>query len=228
MVVEAVKAGIFKRGMKLVPFILKTIPRFEKGDILAVTSKVVALSQGRVVPLKRKEAVIRKESARSLEGKWCYLTLKNGEWCANAGVDESNGAGKVVLLPEEPRLVARKLLKELKTAYHISRCGVIVTDTRTVPLRKGSLGVALAWAGFEGLESYVGRRDIFGRKLRMERANIADALAVAAVLTMGEGNERKPLAVLRETGVRFNNRAYAHRSLAIRPEDDIYRPLYKT
>ncbi len=226
MIVEAITTHVFKKREKLLPFILEHIPNLGNGDILVVTSKVVALSQGRVVPLENKETAIKKESSRFIKGAWCYLTLRSGEWCANAGVDESNAAGKVILLPEEPRRAARELLKDIKAVFGLSKCGVIISDTRTVPLRKGSLGIALAWAGFEGLESYVGRKDIFGRKFKMERANIADALAAAAVLAMGEGNERKPLALLRETGMRFNNRAYDHGVLSVRPESDIYKSVY--
>ncbi len=227
MTVEAIKTGVFKEKEKLLPFILKNVPNLEDGDVLVVTSKIAALSQGRTVSLKNKEKAIKRESSKTIKGEWCYLTLKNGEWCANAGVDESNASGKVILLPRDPKRVARGILKGLKDEFNVQRCGVILTDTRNIPLRRGSLGVALAWAGFEGLESYVGRKDIFGRKFKMTRANIADALASSAVLTMGEGDERKPLALIKGIKLKFNNRTYDHKLLSIRPEEDLYKPLYR-
>ena len=74
--------------------------------------------------------------------------------------------------------------------------GVIITDSRSAPLRWGAIGISIAHTGFKALKNYIGTRDLFGRIMQAERANIADALAVAAVVEMGEGNEQTPLAII--------------------------------
>ncbi len=226
MVVKAIQTKIFREREPLIPFLLKNIRTLEEGDIVAITSKIVALSQGRVAKADNKETIIKKESVKLVAGPWCYLTLKDGEWCANAGVDESNAAGGIILLPRRPEKVARTLLTMLKKKFKIKKCGVILTDTRSIPLRQGTLGVALAWAGFAGIKSYIGRKDIFGRVFKVSRTNVADALAAAAVLAMGEGQERRPLAIIRGSEITFNAKSYHHRILSIAPKKDLYRPLF--
>lgn len=74
--------------------------------------------------------------------------------------------------------------------------GVIVTDSRLSPLRWGVTGVALSHSGFVAVNSYIGKEDVFGRKLQVETVNVADTLAAAAVGVMGEGAEQTPLAVV--------------------------------
>jgi F420-0:gamma-glutamyl ligase len=104
-----------------------------------------------------------------------------------------------------------------------------LTDSRPLPLRWGVTGFAVAHSGFRALRDYRGQPDLFGRPLRMTQANLADALAAAAVLAMGEGNESTPLA--RITGVpaiEFQDQAPSPEELAnlsTRREDDLYAPL---
>jgi F420-0:gamma-glutamyl ligase len=107
--------------------------------------------------------------------------------------------------------------------------GVIITDSTTAPLRCGVTGVALAHSGFLALNDYIGRKDVFGRPLRITKVNVAEALAAAAVLVMGEGNELTPLAVLADLPfVTFQGRNPTPAEVAvlhIKPEDDLYAPL---
>jgi len=76
--------------------------------------------------------------------------------------------------------------------------GVIITDSRLVPMRRGVVGIAIGFFGFKPLKDYRGKKDIFGREFKMETSNIPDSLATAAVLEMGEGSERQPIAVITE------------------------------
>src|SRR2546423_20425 len=76
--------------------------------------------------------------------------------------------------------------------------GIIVTDSRVVPLRWGIIGIALSWCGFEALKDYSGQPDIFGRLMKFEKTSLIDSLATAATVTTGEGNEQKPLAVIED------------------------------
>lgn len=195
---------------------------------MVITSKIVALSQGRVVDPKKIswDKLIRKESRWAIATKYCYLTLKDDIIAPNAGIDCSNANGKWILWPRNSFQVAKKLQKELKKYYKIKNLGILITDSRTSPLRKGITGVSLAYAGFRGLKNYIGKKDIFGYKLKMSQVNLADSLATAAVLVMGEAAEQTPLAVITDPPVEFTNRLEKEK-LKINPEDDIYRPLFE-
>lgn len=77
--------------------------------------------------------------------------------------------------------VAQSLRALLIKKYGLKKLGVLITDSRTTPLRLGITGVTLGYSGFNGLRSYIGRPDIFGRTFKMSRTNVADSLATAAV-----------------------------------------------
>jgi F420-0:gamma-glutamyl ligase len=95
-----------------------------------------------------------------------------------------------------------------------------------MPLRAGIVGVALGYAGFKGLRNYVGKGDIFGRKMLFSKTNVADSLATAAVLCTGEGNEQQPLCLIENPPVVFCDRIKKN-EIIIDPKEDIYAPLFK-
>ena len=95
-----------------------------------------------------------------------------------------------------------------------------------MPLRAGVVGVALGYAGFKGLRDYRGKKDISGRKLKFTQTDVADSLATAAVLAMGEGSERQPLAVITNAPVVFTDRVNK-KELLIPLKDDMYAPLFR-
>ena len=101
----------------------------------------------------------------------------------------------------------------------------MITDSRTMPLRAGVTGVAVGYAGFRGIKDYRGTPDIFGRKFKFSRTNIADGLATAAVLVMGEGSEQQPLAIIKRAPVEFCDRVN-RMELRIDIQEDMYRPLF--
>jgi hypothetical protein len=123
-------------------------------------------------------------------------TIIHHAFIGAAGIDESNAAGTYVLLPKDPQQTAGAIYNALKKRFAVDRIGVLITDSHSTPMRRGASGVALAYRGFVGLRDYRGKPDLFGRKLVMEQANLPDALACAAVLTMGEGDEQTPLALI--------------------------------
>lgn len=229
MLIEPIKTRIFKQGESLRNFILGHIKKVPEKSVIAVTSKIVALAQGRIIRVKskrEKEAWIKKESRQYIKTKWCYLTLKNGHWCANAGIDESNvEGGGIILWPENPYQVARNLRQQLLKDYRIKNFGILITDSRIFPLRAGVSGVALAYAGFKGLRNYIGKKDLFGRRLKMTKTNVADSLASAAVVVMGEGSEACPLALMTGAMVEFKANVDSE-ELSIKPQDDLYQPLF--
>lgn len=203
-------------------------------SVLAITSKIVAICEGRVRPMAGtdKQALIAEEAERYLpaDSRWgVCLTLKQGLLVATAGIDESNADGWYVLWPGDAQRSAHAIRAHLAARHGLTDVGVIITDSRSTPLRPGVTGVALAHSGFLALNDYVGKADLFGRPLRMTKVNVLDALAASAVLVMGEGSECTPLAVLDELPfVTFragSPTAEEQARLRIAPEDDLYAPL---
>lgn len=228
MFIRVVKTPIFKEGDNLLKFIKEAVPCLKNKTILVITSKIVALAQKRVVKEDTLswDDLIKKESQLVIPTQYCYLTIKEGLIMPNAGIDKSNAAGRWILLPKDSFGVAVRLRRRLLKYYRINELGVLITDSRVLPLRKGVTGVALGYAGFQGLRNYIGKKDLFGRRLEMSQTNIADSLAAAAVLLMGEAAEQTPLAVIERAPVEFTNRL-SKQELKIKIKDDIYYPLFK-
>lgn len=229
MNVRPIRTRIFKEGEDLSEFVVDSLPRLRDRTVLAVTSKIVALAEGRTARVsseKEKEALIKKESEWAMRAKYVWLTKKDRQLMANAGVDASNADGKLVLLPRDSFTSARNLRLWLKKQYRIKRLGILITDSRTGPLRAGVTGFALGYAGFKGVRDYRGKKDLFGRTLKFTRTNIADSLASAATLAMGEGGERCPLAIIEDAPVEFVERV-DRKEVYIAPKDDMYRVLFR-
>ena len=225
MLVKAIHTRVFTEGEGLVAFIRAHVRRIPEEAVLVVTSKIVALAESRTADPKDREVVIKAESTYALRTKYTWLTIKDGTVMASAGVDESNAAGKLVLLPKDSFEAASALRKKLKKAYGVKKLGILITDSRLLPLRAGVVGVALGYAGFKGVRDYRGTKDIFGRVLKLSRTDVADSLATAAVLCMGEGKEQQPLAVITDAPVVFAERV-ERTELHIDPKDDLYAPLF--
>ena len=230
MEVRPIKTRVFKENEDLMRFVVAHIPKLKEGSILAVTSKIVALAEGRTANVrnkKEKEALIKKESDWALQTHpewWC--TEKDGALLVNAGIDDSNADGKLVLLPKDSFKSAARLRKALMQQFHIRNCGVVVTDSRISPMRAGVTGIALGYAGFRGVRDYRGKPDIFGRKLKVTMTDVADSLATAATLVMGEGSERTPLCIIEGAPVEFVGRV-DRKEVLIPAKDDMYAPLFK-
>jgi len=229
MNVKAIRTTIFPPRGNLLSFIGKYLPRILDGGILVVTSKIIALAEGRLVPKtddKTKMKIIRQESDLVIPTKRVCLTVKDGMAMANAGVDESNGNGQIILLPRDSYRAAARIRNFFKRQQHLKHFGVVVTDSRCWPLRAGITGAALGYAGFKGLKKYRGQPDIFGRPFKYSRVNVADSLATAAVFCMGEGNEQRPLALITEAPVKFVNKIDRN-EVKISIKEDMYGPLFR-
>jgi coenzyme F420-0:L-glutamate ligase len=227
MQVNAIQTRIFKERENLVEFIQEYVPSLSEGSVLVVTSKIVALAEGRTAVLGAggKEALIKAESELALKTKHTWLTLRDGMFVASAGIDESNADGRLILLPKDSYRSASILRTKLMKMYNVKKLAIIIPDSRTMPLRAGAIGVAVGYAGMKGLRDYRGTRDMFARKFVFERAAIVDSLAAAATLAMGEGAECRPLAVVTDAPVEFTDRV--NRSELLIPlVDDMWRPLF--
>ncbi len=230
MRVEPFRTPRVSAGDDLDSLIAAAVPTLAERSVVAVTSKIVALCEGRVEPttadkhtLTQREAELFTDPATSQWG--IALTVNQGVLIPAAGIDESNADGMFVLWPADCAASAERIRDLLRKRDGLTDLGVVITDSTTQPLRRGVTGVALGRAGFHGVRSYIGEPDLFGREMHVSESNIADALAVAAVFVMGEGAEQTPIAVLTDLpGVEFDD--------AIDPTDnhmpwadDIYRPL---
>jgi coenzyme F420-0:L-glutamate ligase len=229
MIVKAIKTKIFKEGDDLFSFVVAHLKKISEASVLVVTSKIVSLSEGRVVDYQGKEAkveLIKSESDLAIPTKYVWLTVKDKMVMASAGIDDSNANGKLILLPKNSFAAAALLRTKLKKQFKLKQLGVIITDSRTIPLRAGTTGVALGYAGLQGLKQYRGQKDIFGRKFEFARVSVVDSLAAAAVLEMGEGNECQPLALIREASIKFQDRIN-RQELDIDLEEDMYAPFFE-
>lgn len=215
----------------------KYLPSIREKTILAVTSKIVAICQGQMVKMDEvdKDYLIEQEAQYflpRLENKYgVSLAIKNNILAAAAGIDESNGEGYYILWPKNPQESANKIREYLVKRFNLKRIGVILTDSKTTPLRWGVTGIALAHSGFQALNNYIGKSDLFGRRFHFTKVNVMDGLAAAAVLAMGEGREQTPLCLVEEpTNVIFqlhNPTKEELNALQITIEEDLYGDFLK-
>jgi coenzyme F420-0:L-glutamate ligase / coenzyme F420-1:gamma-L-glutamate ligase len=200
------------------------------GDVLAVTSKVVAKAEGRLVPLPAdpagRERVLREtvaaETARVVarRGRLVIAETRHGLVGANAGVDASNAGGdRLVLLPADPDASAARLRQAIE-ALDGHDVAVVVTDTLGRPWRLGQTDVAVGLAGMAALDDWRGRTDGDGRPLEVTEVAVADEVAAAADLVKGKAS-RVPAALLR--GVPRPKGDGAARDLVRAPADDLFR-----
>lgn len=228
MTIKPIKTRVFREGEDLLAFITDYFDSLAEQSVVVVTSKIVALAEKRTAIAKddkTKEDLIRAESELAIPTKYVWLTIKDGMVMAAAGIDESNADGKLIMLPKDSFKTAENLRTKLKKKYSLKHLGVLITDSRTMPLRAGVTGVALGYAGFRGAKDYRDQPDIFGRKFKFSRTDIADSLAAAAVLVMGEGNEQQPLAIIEAPPIEFCDQV-DRQELHIDIQDDMYRPLF--
>ena len=233
MKIETIKTRVFLENEDLISFIFKYVKKLPEKSILVITSKIVALSEGRTRKIdlsiphnKMREKIIKSESEYMLRTKYTWLTIKDGMVMSSAGIDESNANGKIVLLPKNSFKVAHLIRKDLKRKYKIRDLGILITDSRLFPLRAGIVGAAIGYAGFKGIRDYRGTPDIFGRILKLSRTDVADSLATSAVLCMGEGKEQQPLALINNAPVVFTEKVNK-KELMMDPREDIYQPLFE-
>lgn len=209
----------------------ETLAEVAEGDIIVVSSKVVSIHEGNCVPVEGtdKQALIKQEAQFAIpRSYWSSpLTVAHNAFIGTAGIDESNADGHYVLLPQDPFLSAHTIYEYLKGRFGVKDIAVIITDSHSSPLRRGAMGVAIGWWGIAPTINHVGKPDLFGREFRIEVSNIADAIAAAAGLVMGETSECQPVVVVRDVpGVTFTN-ANTKDELFVAPKDDTFRVLYE-
>ena len=216
----------------------------QEKDVIVITHVAVSKAEGNVVnlddisPSERAkeiaqqtskdpalvEAVLRETKEIVRIGPNSIITeTKKGIVCANAGVDRSNieGEKNVVLLPKDPDASAQKIRREIK---RLTGCdvAVIVSDTHGRPFRMGEINVAIGVAGIKPIRDRRGEKDLFGYELKIKQTSIADELASAAELVIGQADEGIPVAIIRG----YNYQVMENASVAelTRPkEKDLFR-----
>lgn len=216
----------------------------QKRDIIVVTHVAVSKSEGNVVnlddvmPSERAkeiavqtgkdpelvEVILRETEEIVRLGNNSLITeTKNGIVCANAGVDRSNieGDRNVVLLPKNPDASAQRIRLEIGK---LSGCevAVIVSDTHGRPLRMGEINVAIGVAGLKPIRDRRGEKDLFGYVMKIKQTAVADELASAAELVIGQTNEAIPVAIIRGYDYLADENVSA-RSLTRPKEKDLFR-----
>src|SRR5947209_5736552 len=214
------------------------------GDVLVIAQKIVSKAEGRRVTLsaftpsaeaRRLAGIVQKdprhveailsessEVIRATEGV-LIVAHRLGFVMANAGIDQSNVGDDpegILMLPRDPDATCARLKTELDARHKID-VGIIINDSFGRPWRNGVVGVAIGAAGIPALQSLVGAPDLHGRALRITEVALADEIAAAASLVMGQSAEGLPVVHVRGfagAGQRSNGAAL------IRPKErDLFR-----
>ena len=216
----------------------------QERDIVVITHKIVSKTEGAIVNL---DSVSPSEQAKDLAmrtgkdpafveavlsetkeivrvGPISLITEnRNGVICANAGIDKSNVEGEknIALLPRNPDESARKIRNEIKrlTSHEVA---VLISDTHGRPLRMGEINVTIGVAGIKPTRDRRGEKDLFGYVLRVKQTAVADELASAAELVIGQANEGIPVAIIRGYAYQTIENAFA-RDLTRPREVDLFR-----
>jgi F420-0:gamma-glutamyl ligase len=237
--ITAIKTSIVKPGEDLQQFLLDHLESLPEKSMVVITSKIISFAQNRLVPVATGEpaerhALARREADLYLnpsQSKYnIMLTIKDSLLAVNAGIDQSNADGQYVLWPENLQETVNDLWQFLRAHFQVKQLGLIITDSKTIPLRWGVTGTAIAHCGFEALIDEIGTPDIFGKKLEMTQLNVMEAIGIAAAFEMGEGDEQQPLAVVSEISqpIKFQDRVPTEEELSglvINHEDDVYAPI---
>jgi len=219
----------------------KNGPSIEDGDVIVVAQSIISKAEGNVVDLRAvKPGLLAQRLAERLDkdprevevilgqakeivrlGHVIISRTKHGFVCANAGVDHSNVEPEhVTLLPDDPDASAERIRGAIKRVAGVD-VAVIISDTQGRPFRLGTVGVALGAAGMSSLLDLRGRRDLYGKELKVTITSPADALAAAAVAIMGEADEGTPVVIIK--GAIYKRGRGNARELVMPPDRDLFR-----
>lgn len=215
---------LVQTGDEISDIILTTLQRsgveLIRGDIIAVTHSTISIAEGKLYNLdevkvseravkiaerighsmKRVEVALLEASEVLREEPVLITKTKHGIKTDFSGIDSSNAPpGKLVALPDDPDESARRINESLTEATGFN-VPVIITDTHGRPWRKGAVNIAIGVAGMSPFTYNVGKKDIYGNELRGSLICLADQLASAAELLMGQADEGVPVVILRGVG----------------------------
>ena len=218
-------------------------------DILVVASKVFSYSERRLVEVGNSkqdtghrtqdtenskqtqnlsfQEIVRGEADRVFGEGDMVITLKNKILIPNAGIDNSNTPkGTVILWPKDPFGSARAFQSKLKSKFGLKKLGIVISDSHCQPLRSGTTGITIGWAGFEGVQDVRGKKDLYGKKMTYTQIAVADDLASAANILMGETDASMPFVIVRDAPVKFTEKKFSEKDYFISPKECIYTGFY--
>ncbi len=236
-------------GDDLAALVLAALDRqrltLREGDVLVFAQKIVSKAEGRlvdlasVVPSQRAQdlavavakdprlvELILRESVRIVRHRVNVLIVEHrlGFVMANAGIDQSNvdhgGAEQALLLPVNPDASAEALRAEFTARCGVAP-GVVINDSFGRPWRRGAVGVAIGCSGVAAVRDLRGAPDLFGRQLRVTDVGVADEIASAASMVMGQAGEGLPVVLVR--GLAPAGPAQAAQALVRAPQEDLFR-----
>lgn len=240
--VFGIKTGLISPGEDTAAILSENSSQSEgifDGDVIVIAESALATAEGRIIRL---DEITPSGEAESYAKKYCMnpalaqvvlnesdeiiggipgflLCMKNGTLLPNAGIDGSNAPkGTVVALPKDPDASAERIQKEILKLTG-ARTAVIIADSRTHAMRLGCSGVAIGCYGITSVTDERGKKDLFGRELEVTQLAVADNIASAAELVMGEADECTPFAVIRGLGLEMNDESGVH---SIEPSECLF------
>ena len=213
----------------------------KNGDVLVISSKYISNSQGRIlnhnsiklsenaneiskkfsINQKLSEAIVRESDIIFGGVSGFVITSSNNIMAPNAGIDKSNSQGKLILYPNDPYQVAEQIKRKFFLDYNL-HVGIIIVDSRLMPARIGTSGVAIACSGIEPVLDRRATKDLDGNVLKVTFQAVADNLASIANHKMGEADELIPLAIIRESGAKLTDRRISSEETTIPYDECIY------
>jgi F420-0:gamma-glutamyl ligase len=223
MIVRPIKTDRILHGEKSIHDVLEAyLPELKNNSVVVLSSKLVAICENRVVPFDEMDldSLTKREADFYLPDSFEHkFTIKINTLIVRAGIDKNFNRKYYILWPKDPQASADSIREYLVKKTGLSDLGVIITDSISTPLRRGVTGIAIAYSGFRALNDYT----------KTSRANIAGGLAAAAVVTMGEGRETTPIALIEDVPfVSFLNHNPTKPELEdyyLTIEEDIYEPF---
>lgn len=206
----------------------------QENSIIGITSKVISVSEGSIRKYSSAEElnnIIFEESDKVLgksEKYDFYLTEKDGMLLPNAGIDTSNAKeGEAILLPKDSQKSAEQIRESLQKKSGVKNLGVFICDSRVLPFRRGISGIALGWAGFEGVSDERGKKDLYGKELQVSQLAVADNLSSISQIFFGQAGESVPFVVFEDPLVEFTNEKQDPREARIPLEEDLFAEILK-
>ena len=214
----------------------------ENGDVIVISSKYIASSQGRILDIGKVTVsenanhiskkykmnpefveIVLRESDKIFGGiSGFIITSSDSILAPNAGIDKSNSNGtRLILYPENPYQIAEILKRKIFLDYSV-HVGIIITDSRLMPARVGTVGVAIACSGLEPVKDLRGQHDLDGNPLKVTFQATADNLASIANHKMGEGSESQPIAIVRDSQCELTSRKIEPTEMSISHEECVY------
>lgn len=213
---------IIKKGSPLDEIILKALNKMKQeikdGDILVIAETIIAKAEGQIIELEKivpssKALKLAKKTGKKPEivefilqeseeivkvgPNFIISETKQGFICANAGIDESNiDEGLATPIPEDPDRSAHQIREKIEDVT-CKDIVVIISDTHGRAFREGAIGTAIGISGMNPLWDRIGETDLYGKKLKTTSIAVADELAAAASIVMGQANEGIPVVLIR-------------------------------